>query len=101
MPLFVVLRPGVELDETLVERIKQTIRTNVSPRHVPDEIFAVPEVPRTLTGKKLELPIKKLLLGFAPEKILNRDAMANPQSLDWFLEFAQRRREEVEASDSA
>lgn len=101
MPLFVVLRPGVTLDEALVERIKQSIRTNVSPRHVPDEIFAVPEVPRTLTGKKLELPIKKLLLGLAPEKILNRDAMANPQSLDWFLEFARRRKVEIEASDLA
>jgi acetoacetyl-CoA synthetase len=58
---------------------------------VPDEVFAVAEVPRTLTGKKLELPIKKLLLGQPLDKVVNRDALANPASLDWFLEFARVR----------
>lgn len=91
MPMFVVLRPGVMLDPALVERIKSAIRTAVSPRHVPDEVIAVPEVPRTLTGKKLELPIKKLLLGQAIEKVVNRDALVNPTSLDWYLEFARVR----------
>ncbi|MGD9551336.1 MAG: acetoacetate--CoA ligase, partial [Burkholderiaceae bacterium] len=91
MPMFVVLRPGVTLDQGLTERIKNAIRTSVSPRHVPDEVFVIPEVPRTLTGKKLELPIKKLLLGHPLEKVVNRDALANPASLDWFIEFARRR----------
>ncbi|MDF1482350.1 acetoacetate--CoA ligase [Extensimonas sp. H3M7-6] len=91
MPMFVVLRPGATLDQGLIDRIKNAIRTSVSPRHVPDEVFVVPEVPRTLTGKKLELPIKKLLLGHPLEKVVNRDALANSASLDWFFEFARRR----------
>jgi len=90
MPLFVVLQPGRTLDATLITRINTQVRAQLSPRHVPNETFAVPEIPRTLTGKKLELPIKKLLLGEAADKVLNRDAMANPGSLDWFLEFARR-----------
>jgi acetoacetyl-CoA synthetase len=90
MPLFVVLQPGHTLDATLITRINTQVRAQLSPRHVPNETFAVPEIPRTLTGKKLELPIKKLLLGEAADKVLNRDAMANPGSLDWFLEFARR-----------
>ncbi len=91
MPLFVVLRPGVALDEALAKRIKDNIRNALSARHVPNEIFAVAEIPRTLSGKKMELPIKKLLLGTPIEKIANRDAMSNPASLDYFAAFAQRR----------
>jgi acetoacetyl-CoA synthetase len=91
MPLFVVLRPGVALDEVLTTRIKDKIRTALSARHVPNEIFAVLEIPRTLSGKKMELPVKKLLLGMPIEKIANRDAMSNPGSLDYFIAFAQRR----------
>ncbi|MCX7902447.1 MAG: acetoacetate--CoA ligase, partial [Burkholderiaceae bacterium] len=91
MPLFVVLRPGVELTEALREKIKDEIRRALSARHVPNEIFAVPEIPRTLSGKKMELPIKKLLLGQPLEKVANRDAMANPAALDWFIEFARQR----------
>ncbi len=91
MPLFVVLRPGVALDEALAKRIKDNIRNALSARHVPNEIFAVAEIPRTLSGKKMELPIKKLLLGTPIEKIANRDAMSNPDSLDYFAAFAQRR----------
>jgi acetoacetyl-CoA synthetase len=91
MPMFVVLRPGVTLDEPLLGRIKGAIRAAASPRHVPDDVFAVAEVPRTLTGKKLELPIKKLLLGQPLDKVVNRDALTNPASLDWFLEFARAR----------
>jgi acetoacetyl-CoA synthetase len=60
---------------------------------VPDEILRVPEIPRTLSGKKLELPIRRLLLGEPPEKVLNRDAMGNPASLEWFIDFAGRRAE--------
>ena len=91
MPLFVVLRPGVELDEALKGRIAGAIRQSLSPRFVPDDIFQVAEIPRTLSGKKQELPIKKLLLGQPLEKVVNRDAMANPASLTWFAEFAAQR----------
>ena len=91
MPLFVVLRPGHVLDDALRARIHGAIRTALSPRFVPDDIFAVAEVPRTLSGKKQELPIKKLLLGQPLEKVVNKDAMANPQCLDWYVAFAEQR----------
>ena len=92
MPLFVVLRPGVPLDERMKARINEAVRTALSPRFVPDEILEVPEIPRTLSGKKQELPVKKLLLGHAVEKVVNKDAMANPACLDWYVAFARRRR---------
>ena len=91
MPLFVVLRPGTALDEALLGRIRDAIRTALSPRFLPDEILAVPEIPRTLTGKKQELPIKKLLLGQPLSKVVNRDAMANAACLAWYERFAARR----------
>lgn len=91
MPLFVVLRPGVELDAALKSRLAGAIRTALSPRFVPDEILQVPEIPRTLSGKKQELPIKKLLLGQPLEKVVNRDAMANPGCLEWYVAFARQR----------
>jgi len=91
MPLFVVLRPGHELDEAMKAKLNQAVKTALSPRFVPNEIFAVPEIPRTLSGKKQELPIKKLLLGQPLEKVVNRDAMANPACLDWYVDFARRR----------
>ena len=91
MPLFVVLRPGVELDAALRAKISGAIRTALSPRFVPDDILQVPEVPRTLSGKKQELPIKKLLLGQPIEKVVNQDAMANPQCLAWYVAFAASR----------
>ena len=91
MPLFVVLRPGQALDEALRARINAAVRTALSPRVVPDDIFAVAEVPRTLSGKKQELPIKKLLLGQPIEKVVNKDAMANPGCLDWYVAFAAER----------
>jgi acetoacetyl-CoA synthetase len=90
MPLFVVLRPGVELDDALRARLNGAIRTALSPRFVPNDIFQVAEIPRTLSGKKQELPIKKLMLGQPVEKVLNRDAMANPACLDWYIELAKR-----------
>ena len=89
MPLFVALRPGVELDAALRERINKAIRSALSPRFVPDDIFAVAEIPRTLSGKKQELPIKKLLLGQPLAKVVNKDAMANPGCLDWYEGFAR------------
>ena len=88
MPLFVVLRPGVGLDDALKARLNNAIRQALSPRFVPNEIFAVPDVPRTLSGKKQELPIKKLLLGQPLEKVVNKEAMANPACLDWYVNFA-------------
>ena len=91
MPLFVVLRPGVALDAALIGRIHGAIRDRLSPRFVPDDIFQVAEIPRTLSGKKQELPIKKLLLGQPLEKVVNKEAMANPHSLDWYADFARRR----------
>ncbi len=90
LPLFVVLRPGFVLDDALRARIKERIRTVASARHVPDEIYEIAEVPRTLTGKKMELPVRKLLLGAAVEKVASPGAMANPQSLGFFVELAQR-----------
>lgn len=88
MPLFVVLRPGLTLDAALTAKITGAIRTALSPRFVPDEILQVAEIPRTLSGKKQELPIKKLLLGQPLEKVINKEAMANPGCLDWYIGYA-------------
>ena len=71
-------------------RINKAIEAGLSRRFLPNEIFAVPEIPRTLSGKKQELPIKKLLLGHQVDKVINKDAMANPGCLDWYLEFARK-----------
>ena len=87
MPLFIVLKPGIELSNELKARINQTIRQNCSPRHVPDEIYSVNEVPKTLNGKKLEVPIKKILMGVPVEKAVNKGSLANPDSLNYFIQF--------------
>jgi acetoacetyl-CoA synthetase len=97
MPLFVVLRSGVALDDALQARINGAIKTALSPRFIPNAIHQVPEIPRTLSGKKQELPIKKLLLGQPLEKVVNKDAMANPQCLKWYVAFAGRRSAEAQA----
>ncbi|TXI70297.1 MAG: acetoacetate--CoA ligase [Limnohabitans sp.] len=89
MPLFVVLRAGVSLDDALRKRIHDAIKTALSPRFIPNEIFQVAEIPRTLSGKKQELPIKKLMLGHPLEKVVNKDAMANPGCLDWYVNLAR------------
>ena len=91
MPLFVVLRPGVALDDAMKKKIDDAIKTSLSPRFLPNDIFQVAEIPRTLSGKKQELPIKKLLLGQPIEKVVNREAMANPGCLDWYVQLAARR----------
>ena len=93
MPLFVVLRPGVALDSGMKAKISGAIRTALSPRFIPDDIFQVPEIPRTLSGKKQELPIKKLLLGQPLDQVVNRDAMANPACLAWYVALAEQRRQ--------
>ena len=90
MILFVVLRDDALLDGALRTALHQAIRVGVSPRFLPDQTIQAPEVPRTLTGKKQELPIKKLLLGQPIERVLNRDAMANPGCLDWYQAFSDR-----------
>jgi acetoacetyl-CoA synthetase len=91
MPLFVVLREGIALDAAMQTRINAAIEAGLSRRFLPNDIIAVPEIPRTLSGKKQELPIKKLLLGHDIEKVINRDAMANPGCLDWYVAFAEDR----------
>ncbi|WP_291010728.1 acetoacetate--CoA ligase [Hydrogenophaga sp.] len=91
MPLFVVLREGVALDVAMTAKINDAIRTALSPRFLPNAIFQVAEIPRTLSGKKQELPIKKLLLGQPMEKVINKEAMANPGCLDWYATFAAQR----------
>ena len=84
MPLFVVLVEGAVLDEVLLKKIAHTLRTDFSPRHVPDRVIVVPEIPYTLSGKKMELPVKKILLGKSIESSVNRDAMRNPGALEVF-----------------
>lgn len=90
MPLFVTLMPGAVLDEELKQQINQTLKTTYSPRHVPDEIIEAPDIPYTISGKKLEAPVKKILLGFPLQKAANTGAMRNPESLDFFVAFAQQ-----------
>lgn len=88
MPLFVVLADGLVLDDALKDKIAAAIRTAVSARFVPNDIVQIKDVPRTLSGKKLEVPVKKLLLGGDPDKVVNRDSMANPDSFDRFIAYA-------------
>jgi acetoacetyl-CoA synthetase len=89
--LFVVLREGAELDDALRARIGKELRGALSPRHVPDAVIAVPAVPRNRTGKKLELPAKRILLGADPDTVAGRDALADPAALDAFVALASRR----------
>lgn len=90
MPLFVVLEEGAELDDDLEDKIKKSIRETASPRHVPDEILTIEEVPRTLNGKKLEVPVKKILSGTPPEEAASKASLSNPNVLDTFVELAER-----------
>src|SRR5919199_126753 len=93
MPLFVVLREGAQLDDELVKAIKTRIREDCSPRHVPNEIHAIDEVPRTLSGKVLEVPVKRILMGQPADKAASRDSLQNPEALDYFVKFAERSEE--------
>jgi acetoacetyl-CoA synthetase len=88
MPLFVVLDEGMTLDERLAGEIKRRIRDRCSPRHVPNEVFQIEEVPRTLSGKALEVPVKRILTGTPPDRAASRDSLANPKSLQYFVELA-------------
>ena len=84
MPLFVVLNKDIELDRSLIDKINQTIRSDYSPRHVPDKIIEIDEVPYTISGKKVETPVKKILMGTSIEEASNTDALKNPESLNFF-----------------
>ncbi len=91
MPMFVKLADGQALDDDLKQKINQTLRETYSPRHVPDKIYLVDDIPYTLTGKKMEVPVRKILMGMPEEKAANRNVMANPSSLDYFIRFAEER----------
>jgi acetoacetyl-CoA synthetase len=90
MPLFVVLREDSTLDDALTDRIKGAIRGALGPRYLPSEIVQMAAIPRTLSGKKMELPVRKLLLGADPDRVMNRDAMANAESVEALVRYARR-----------
>lgn len=90
MPLFVVLDEGRELDDALAADIRARLRGERSPRHVPDRIVAVEAIPYTLTGKKMEVPVKRVLMGEPADTVVNRDAMADPAAIDFFVDYARR-----------
>ena len=91
MPLFVVLREGAELDADLTKEIARRVREECSPRHVPNDVFAIAQVPRTLSGKVLEVPVKRILMGTPADKAASRDSLQDPAALDWFVELAAER----------
>ena len=99
--LFVVLREGRTLQADLKARIRDAIRTSLSPRFIPDEIVQAPEIPRTLSGKKQEVPLKRLLLGHDPEVVISREAMANPHVVDWYIAYAAARGVESQSQKRA
>ena len=88
MVLFVVLAPGTTLDDALATQIKRRIREDCSPRHVPNDVMQIEEVPRTLSGKVLEVPVKRILMGAPPNEAASVDSLANPRSLDYFVRLA-------------
>jgi acetoacetyl-CoA synthetase len=89
MPLFVVMKDDHPLDDDIVKRIKTRVREDTSPRHVPNEVIAIPAIPRTLSGKVLEVPVKRVLMGDPPEKAASRESLANPEAFDWFVDYAR------------
>lgn len=91
MPLFVLMQEGEELTHDVIKAINLQIRQQCTPRHVPDEIIEVKDIPSTISGKKMEAPVKRILMGTPVEKAANKGAMKNPESLDFFVEFAQKR----------
>jgi acetoacetyl-CoA synthetase len=89
MPLFVMMQDGQQLTEDLKKKINITIRNEYSPRHVPDEIIAVPDIPYTISGKKTETPVKKVLMGKDPKAVVNAGSLRNPASMDYFIKLAK------------
>ena len=98
--LFVVLQHGLKLENTLSSAIISRLRSQLSPRHTPDNIYEIASVPKTLNNKKLEVPVKKVLLGMPPSKAINKDAMSNPDSLDFFAKLAGTGWHDVKLHDS-
>ncbi len=90
MPLFLVLRGGAELDDGLRDEVRRKIRAELSPKLVPDDIFSVPDIPRTINGKKLEVPVRRIFLGVEPSKVYNPGSLKNPDSMDYFIEFSRK-----------
>jgi len=93
MPLFVKLAAGTELDAGLEAKIRDTLRREYTPRHVPDKIYQAPGIPYTLTGKKMEVPVRRILMGMPAEKAANRSGVADPSTLDYFITYAQRQQD--------
>ena len=94
MPIFVVLNDGVELTSELKSEINNTLKSKCSPRHVPDMILQAPDLPYTLSGKKMEVPIKKILMGMDASKSMTKDSMRNPEAIDHFKQMAQEFRDQ-------
>ena len=90
MPLFVKVKSGGVLDASLDAKIRATLRSDYTPRHVPDKIIAVPAIPMTRTGKKMEVPVRRLLMGTPPERAVNRATMSDPAALDFFIQYAKQ-----------
>ena len=89
LQMFVVMTGQAVLDDTIRNEIRSQIRNHCSPRHVPDEIVQVPQIPRTLTGKVVEVPLKRILMGEPPDEVLSRDSLADPQAVDWFVSYGE------------
>ena len=89
MPLFVVTANGIELDYSLKQRIRRELKNKCSPRHVPDDIISVSGIPYTLSGKKTEMPVKRILMGADPEAVVSRDTLRDPAALDVFIRIAK------------
>jgi acetoacetyl-CoA synthetase len=87
MPLFVMLGDNIKLTDDLKDKIKKTIKDAYSPRHVPDAIFETRDIPYTISGKKTEAPIKKIFMGRDPEKVVNKGALRNPDSMKFYIDF--------------
>jgi len=95
MPLFIAMNQGKVLSNELIDRLKKALRSQYSPRHIPDEWVVVPDIPYTISGKKMESPVKKVLLRKDLSKAYNADAMRNPDSMDFFKQYAKEKAFEV------
>jgi acetoacetyl-CoA synthetase len=93
MPLFVKLAPGAMLDQALEAKIRSTLKQDYTPRHVPDKIYQVPAIPTTRTGKRMEVPVRRLLMGMPPEQAMNRSVAADPEAFDFFVDYVQRQQD--------
>jgi acetoacetyl-CoA synthetase len=89
MPLFVKLADGIVLDEDMQKQINARLRAEYTPRHIPDKIYQVPAIPYTISGKRMEVPVRRILAGVPLAKAANRDAMANPAALDFFIDYTR------------